>query len=43
MIVMNVKIIERDILNPLAENEAGNIVINPIPNVINKISLLKLL
>jgi len=36
---MKVKIVERDILNPLAEIEALKLEINPIPENINKISL----
>ena len=36
---MKVKIVEKDILNPLAENEAIKLEINPIPENINKISL----
>lgn len=36
---MNVKIIEREVLNPLAEEKTIKREINPIPTVINKISL----
>ncbi len=36
---MKVKIVEKDVLNPLAENEAIRLEVNPIPENINKISL----
>lgn len=36
---MNVKIIEKEVLNPLAEEQAIKVETNPIPTVINKISL----
>ncbi|MGO9387277.1 MAG: UGSC family (seleno)protein [Methanobacterium sp.] len=36
---MKVKIVEKEILNPLAENEAIQLEINPIPENMNKISL----
>ncbi len=36
---MNIKIIEKDVLNPLAESEALKLEINPIPENINEISL----
>ena len=35
---MKVKIVEKEILNPLAENEAIQLEINPIPENMNKIS-----
>lgn len=36
---MKVKIIEKEVLSPLAEEKVVKIEINPIPNIINKISL----
>jgi hypothetical protein len=36
---MKVKIVEKDVLNPLAEIEAIKLEVNPIPENINKISL----
>src|SRR3974390_836059 len=36
---MKVKIIEKDVLNPLAEKEVLKMEINPIPDKISKISL----
>ncbi len=37
---MNVKIMERDVLSPLADTEFNKIVLNPIPDRIGSISLL---
>ena len=37
---MNVKIMERDVLNPLADTEFKKIALNPIPDRIRSISLL---
>lgn len=37
---MKVKIIEREVLNPLADTDAEEIILNPIPEEIESISLL---